>query len=305
MNKFLSRTILFLALVVVAPAWAANTQTWVSSTGNDMTNNCLTPATACATFAGAIGKTPINGQVLCASAGNFGPITVNKSLTIDCGAFLNNDAASGGVTISTAAAALVVLRGLTIFSPNSDGIQISGGGSVILDKIKVIQSLQNALNVPCSATTKLSISDSDFSGSLLNGINLAPASGIALSFTIKDSRVRNNGNSGISADGTSNGTIKGLIERTLVSDNASFGVLTGSAGSSVVVTIDNSEIVNNLIGLQAQGANEGIIVGRSIINSNLNGVSPFNGGVIYSYGDNRVNGNTSGDGFFTASIPTR
>lgn len=303
MNKFFSTMILFLTLTVIAPAWAANSQTWVSNTGAD-TNTCLTPAVACATFAAAIGKAPAGGQVLCASAGNFGSFTLSKSLTIDCGDFLTADTASGGIVISTAASDVVVLRGLTIFNPTGDGIQISGGGSVILDKIKVIGSGARALNVQNAAATKLSINNSDFLGSVNQGIFLLPASGIAVSFTLKDSRVQNNGY-GILASGVSNGTIRGLIERTLVSDNGLNGVSTGSAGSSVVVTIDNSEIVNNFTGLQASGPNEGIIVGRSIINSNSFGLSPINGGVIYSYGDNRVNGNTSGDGSFTANLPTR
>lgn len=217
---------------------------------------------------------------------------------------LTADAAGGGIVISTAASDVVVLRGLTIFNSTGDGINISGGGSVILDRIKVTGSGGRALNVLNGAAIKLSIKNSDFLGSVNYGIVLIPSSGIALSFTLKDSRVQNNGN-GILASGLSNGTVKGLIERTLVSDNGIIGISTASAGSSVVLTIDNSEIVNNITGLRAAGANEGMIVGRSIINSNVFGLTLTDGGVIYSYGDNRLNGNTTTDGSFTATLPLR
>src|SRR3979411_130634 len=68
-----------LALATMAQAQA--TRTWVSGVGDDA-NPCSRTA-PCKTFAGAISKTFINGEIDCLDPGGFGTLTVTKSITIE------------------------------------------------------------------------------------------------------------------------------------------------------------------------------------------------------------------------------
>src|SRR3981189_1991294 len=65
-----------------SPAHAQASRTWVSGVGDDA-NPCSRTA-PCKTFAGAISKTALNGEINCLDPGGFGAVTITKSITIDC-----------------------------------------------------------------------------------------------------------------------------------------------------------------------------------------------------------------------------
>src|SRR4051794_13728580 len=70
------------AALLNSPASAQATRTWVSGVGDDL-NPCSRTA-PCKTFAGAISKTAINGEINCLDPGGYGALTITKSITIDC-----------------------------------------------------------------------------------------------------------------------------------------------------------------------------------------------------------------------------
>src|SRR4051794_41363610 len=74
--------VVLLLLAGQAPVGAQATRTWVSGVGDDA-NPCSRTA-PCKTFAGAISKTAINGEINCLDPGGFGAVTIAKSITIDC-----------------------------------------------------------------------------------------------------------------------------------------------------------------------------------------------------------------------------
>ena len=78
--------------MLAAPVHAQATRTWVSGVGDDV-NPCSRTA-PCKTFAGAISKTAVNGEINCLDPGGFGTVTITKSITIDCnetfGSILNS-----------------------------------------------------------------------------------------------------------------------------------------------------------------------------------------------------------------------
>src|SRR5947209_3391606 len=129
----LSFTFRFLAvvtftLVVTALAQAQAPRTWVSGVGDDL-NPCSRTA-PCKTFAGAISKTFINGEIDCLDEGGFGAVTITKSITIEgtYGGGFGSILASGttGVVISVATSAndplaTVRLRNLSINGTGSSG----------------------------------------------------------------------------------------------------------------------------------------------------------------------------------------
>src|SRR3979490_875201 len=116
------RRIALLALVVgflmpflaSAPAHAQAARTWVSGVGDDV-NPCSRTA-PCKTFAGAISKTAVAGEINCLDPGGFGAVTITKSMTISCEAGTAGVLVSGTNAIIFAGAAgdYLVLKGLDI-----------------------------------------------------------------------------------------------------------------------------------------------------------------------------------------------
>src|SRR5216684_796165 len=70
-----------LALGFTSMANAQASRTWVSGVGDDA-NPCSRTA-PCKTFAGAISKTAVDGEIDCLDPGGFGSVTITKSISID------------------------------------------------------------------------------------------------------------------------------------------------------------------------------------------------------------------------------
>src|ERR1043166_3169961 len=104
------RTSVLIALLGAASLLTANAdsahaqaaRTWVSGVGDDV-NPCSRTA-PCKTFAGAISKTAVAGEINCLDPGGFGAGTITKSVTIDCGATLGSILAAGsnGINVNGA-----------------------------------------------------------------------------------------------------------------------------------------------------------------------------------------------------------
>ncbi|PYS49177.1 MAG: hypothetical protein DMF68_10750, partial [Acidobacteria bacterium] len=98
MNKFRFTINILVALVFTLAlsslAQAQATRTWVSGVGDDA-NPCSRTA-PCKTFAGAISKTFIGGEIDAMDFGGFGAITITKSITIDGGAAFASILAGAG-----------------------------------------------------------------------------------------------------------------------------------------------------------------------------------------------------------------
>src|ERR1700736_4444847 len=102
-----------------APAHAQATRTWVSGVGDDA-NPCSRTA-PCKTFAGAISKTAVAGEIDCLDPGGFGAVTITKSITLSCEMGTAGVLVSGtnGIIINAAVTDTVFLRGLDFEGINS------------------------------------------------------------------------------------------------------------------------------------------------------------------------------------------
>src|SRR4051794_24312391 len=138
------------ALAVPSSAFGQATRTWVSGVGDDA-NPCSRTA-PCKTFAGAISKTAVNGEINCLDPGGYGTVTITKSMTIDCrytlGSILN--AGTNGINIPfdsfTAVGETrktVRLRGLSLQGADTGitGIRITGAAGSANSKVFIEQSL--------------------------------------------------------------------------------------------------------------------------------------------------------------------
>jgi hypothetical protein len=118
-------------LLFAAPLSALSTHTWVSATGSD--SNTGTATSPYADFATAVANTAAGGTVSVLGPGDYGPVTITQSITIDgAGGGRINFAGDGeGIYISAGAAANIVLRDLSINGDGtgSDAIFIASSGT--------------------------------------------------------------------------------------------------------------------------------------------------------------------------------
>jgi hypothetical protein len=275
-----------------APAHAQATRTFVSGVGNDA-DPCSRTA-PCKTFAGAISKTFINGEIDCLDPGGYGTLTITKSITIDCTGTLGSVLASGtnGFNINIAVNAndpfrTVRLRGLTINGTGASGtigtrtglkgISITQAATVILEDLVISDFSQQGISDARTTTGgRLVIRNSVIRNNTASGIGVGGAA--PNTATIDNVHSINNG-FGVS---TGNGNNVAII-RSVFSGNTSVGVETDPGGQ---VAMDNSLVSGNVIGVQNSGA---MVFSNSEISFNGTGISTAS----TSFGNNRIFGNTS------------
>jgi hypothetical protein len=322
MNKFA----LFAGLVALAapsllitPAQAQATRTWISGVGDDV-NPCSRTA-PCKTFPGAISKTAIGGEIDTLDPGGFGAVTVVKAITL-----ANEGIGEAGILVAGT-------NGITVnctVDPNCTvivrGLQIDGGpiGSNSLAGIKFIAGkvleVQNctirnftggspngygiSFTPSASQVEELDVSDTTITTNgqagggvgIGAGILIAPTGTPNVKFTLARVNLYNNTN-GIRVDtsGATGGTVKGTITDTVINDSNFHGLaLNEGAGATVdVVVFDHSQSVNNQsTGIVSNGAHANVIVTNSVSSGNQSfGVQVANSGVITSYKNNVIAGN--------------
>jgi hypothetical protein len=312
----------FLVALVMAclatPASAQATRTWVSGVGDDV-NPCSRTA-PCKTFAGAMPKTAAGGEINCIDPGGFGAVSITKSITIACEdveAGVSN-ASTNGVIINAAATDIIVLRGLDIDSPTAlpgvNGVRFLAGAAlhvedcVIRDNTTAGAGNGNGILFAPSGTAELYVNNSTITGNQ-DGIHIQPTGSGFAKVVIDNSTIENNNLAGVKADGTSNtGGSNTTIANSSVSGNTNAGIsiLNPVGGPVIKIGVNNVVVANNGVagGLRAQGANATIRVSNSTISGNDLGTDISGGGVISSYGNNQINGNTS-DGPNPPTIPLK
>jgi hypothetical protein len=294
---------------LTTPANAVATTAYLSRTG---TGSACTLATPCSGMVSAISVAGAGGEVVCLDKGNYnnGTVIISFTLTISCGDGLW-EAPQGNVIITLPAGAAAVIEGLVIDNEtNSSGpmVSFSGQGTVHLNRVRLGNSTSgNNFAIKFHVITgaaKLFIADSfiyNVGASGISGaIHLLPNPGTTADVVIERTRIENN-RFGIVADGTSNGIIRGVVRDSVIAGNVNNGITVSTNSSSVVLSVDGCTIAGNNFGLVAGGSNAGLLVGRSVISANNTGLFTTSGGALLSYGDNRVNANTS-DGAFTGAV---
>jgi len=298
-------------LANAAPARAA-AQTWVSGTGTD-TGNC--PITApCRTFQFAHNKTNAGGAINVLSAGQFGPLTIAKSISIVADGVEAAILAAGGtgaaIKVQVGFGDSVSLRGLTIDLRGTANIGVSflSGGALHVHNSVIRGTTDGISFVPASGNGELYVANSVIANSSTRGIRVEPSGSGGAKVVLDRVRVENAPFSsfGIIVSGFStSGSVSATVRDSVSAGNAIIGIVASDNGSGTTnVMIDRSASLDNTTGIQASGAGATIQIGDSTVTRNGTGLKPFNGGVINSYGTNKVNGNGS-DGAATNIIPMR
>jgi hypothetical protein len=275
--------------LAVLPAHAQATRTWVSGVGDDA-NPCSRTA-PCKTFAGAISKTAIAGEINCLDPGGFGAVTITKSITIDCtatlGGLLSNGANGVNIALNTTSTAdplqTVRLRNLILNGAGNstqlgtNGVLIQVASLVEIENLSVANFAQAGIRDTRAAGGRLVVKDTTVmrNGSV-GGIVIAATGGHA---TIDN--VHSNMNSFGVAVTTGN---KVMINRSVFSENISAGIK-ADAGAEVNV---NNSVISNGFGIGVQNAGT-LRLSNNDIAFNATGIS----GATTSFGNNRISGNNS------------
>jgi hypothetical protein len=300
-------------LLVTSMANAQATRTWVSGVGDDV-NPCSRTA-PCKTFAGAISKTAAGGEIDCLDPGGFGAVTATKSITIDGtnGAGFGSILASGvnGVNVNDSATAtpgtiVVTLRRLSINGAGTTlgirGINFTSGKAVHVVDCDIFNfstagidaSLNNA------ATSEVTVTGTRiFNITGGKGINLNQGNGASQVIAMID---------GCTIQRTTTGLFLGDrtragVRNSVFSHNTN-GLIAQAASNDAQANIDNCFFTYGSVGIQAGTGATTLRVTRSTIAQNSTGIN-LTGGSAISNGNNAVFGNTGGEAFTGAVVPTK
>jgi len=296
-HRSLSLGIFAAGLLASTIAAQAGNESWVSGTGTD-TGTC--PRTApCRTFQFAHDQTTNNGAINVLTSGNFGPLTIDRPISIvaeGVEAVINTGGAA--IIIQAGGGAIVSLRGLTIDMRRvsvNNGIVFQSGGALHIQDTVIRGALGNGIAfTPTSGNPELYVSDTVIAdgGQQSANVWIAPSGTAGAKVLLDRVRVENATNLNIAFNG---GFTTGAITATLRDSTSAGGgigvfVQEPSGGGSTNVMIDRCAIVNNSTGVSA--TNDAIIrIGDSTVTGNSLGLSSDSGGQILSYETNKVDGN--------------
>jgi len=288
---------------LLAPS-AANAQasrTWISGTGDDA-NPCSRTA-PCKTFAGAISKTAVAGEINCIDAGGYGALTITKSIAIKCD---NTEAGvlvagTNGFVVSAASTDIVYIsgidfEGLGVTSTSLNGIKIISAQQVTVQNcvIRGFGSTNgtdgNGIFMNNTGTTKLFVRDTIMADNALAGLQVRPQAGATALVGVTTSAALTNGGPGMRADDASNATtINMTIDDSVAHGNAGAGVNSTGGTGTTQVTLLHDTLTNNGTGIIANNANSTVRFGYSTVSGN--GVATSGTGSVLSYGNNQINAN--------------
>jgi hypothetical protein len=278
-------------------AHAQATRTWVSGVGDDA-NPCSRTA-PCKTFAGAISKTAAGGEINALDPGGYGTLTITKSITIDGGtgagwASILNSGTTG--LFINAAGATVTLRRLSINGAGGglNGIRIFSAAQVFVENCEIFDQTggnPNGRGISDERTTggQLFVRDTVIRSNSQSGMVIFPASGsTTIDATLRGVHLLGNGNAGLAA--TYGATV--TMTDSTASGN-SFGIYVEQPAGTTRVFIADSLLSDNGVGLQLGPGTSAVRMSNVSITNNDNGVVNGGSGTLFSFGNNRVSGNTA------------
>jgi hypothetical protein len=299
--KVLVCTIFLLSLSSLAQAQA--TRTWVSGVGDDV-NPCSRTA-PCKTFAGAISKTFIGGEIDALDPGGFGTVTITKSITIDGGSAFASILASGtnGVNVNLQVNAndaqkRVTLRRLSINGTGASGavgtstgirgINATSFTSLEVENCYIANFTTVGIDVNASGNPLVSIKDTNISNTA-TGVALTTAAGGVLTGVLEKTRVNNCATAGVTVKDRAFATIRDSVVQ---GPGVGTGVLVSAPSNVAGVNLESTVIFNCATGFAAgSGGTKADLSNTSILN-NTTGVST-GGATVNSHGNNTFAGNSS------------
>jgi len=263
---------------------ATSTHTWVSATGNDTTGNG-TPARPYATFAQAVGNTSFGGMVSVLGPGDYGPVTITQSITIDgtSGGSIGFAGDAEGVYISAGANANIVLRNLTVdgAGTGSDAIFIASSGTtntvnVLIDNCHLEGFTQIGVGLGSESPTYVTIRNTAIQGGTLGvrTFQSSPLTAINDHVTIDHSSIQGATSAGVF---TRNGNVD------ILASSISGTVGTNAAGimadTNATLNVQSTMITGNTIGACIYTSSTATLATTTTIADNATNVAACGGAV--------------------------
>ena len=304
--KALACAVFIMTLSSLAQAQA--TRTWVSGLGNDA-NPCSLTA-PCKTYAGAILKTAVHGEISTLDPGGYGAVTVTKSVTIEgtqgagYGSILHSQ--GSGVTINFdsftsvgESQKSVRLRNLNINgSGGSDplkfglrGVRILGAASsgteVIIEDCVIDGSTVSpgrGIEDTRSGGGRLIVTNTTVRNMSGTGIVVFPANNSAtrIDATLDNVRVHNCGFGIVASSGA-----RMIVSNSVISNNTNHGLGVEGPFGAAEMHVTNCRIASNATGIQQTAGGTVRVANSDVVFNTTNGTS----GTVNSYGNNRFAGN--------------
>jgi len=247
-------TSILLALGAIPANASGADRTWVSGTTGVDTGTC--PITApCASFSFALSQTAANGEIDCLTPGDFGPVTINKAVSIICDGVSNGgiqDTSSTPIIINAPSGAMVYLSGLDLSGVGTGlyGVAVNTGSTVYINRCTIRSFLHNGVLV--NSTTN-------------------PTRVI-----IKDSIIVNNAGGGVlvTSQGTGGAINAAIILNSLIDANGSLGVSGSGLDGTVAIALEQTTVSGSPTGLNLiNGATAELIGPSNTIAGAINGTT--------------------------------
>jgi Right handed beta helix region len=290
----------FCLMLSSAPAHAQATRTWVSGVGDDA-NPCSRTA-PCKTFAGAISKTAVLGEINALDPGGFGAVTITKSITIDGGAGQIAGVLVSGtnaIVINAGAGDVVHLRNLDINGVGTglNGIRILKAAATHIENVRIFDFTQVGIDLEPSSTSILEVNNAIVTNCAGGGILAKPAAGfsanahligVTASSNLFGLRVEDRGSA--------------VVQESSMNSNTSNGYQAFSASAPAGISVARSAASHNVqSGVTTTGAGAAIVISQVGIIANGTGISALSGSVV-SFGNNQNIGNRT-NGAPTSTVP--
>ena len=288
-------------LGVAGPASAQATRTWVSGVGDDA-NPCSRTA-PCKTFAGAISKTAVDGEINCIDPGGFGAVTITKSIVIDCGGTFGSvlNPLTNGIVINAGANDRVILRNLSINGAGTgvNGIYVLNAAKVHIENVAIRGQAGIGINFVPTGNSVMTLSQSFVRDNGSHGVFVKPSAGMVARLFVAGSQIAGNASAGIRVDDGGTAT----ISDSMFYNNGSNGVTTASAGGAAEVMLERVVTAGNGSGgVLANGPAAVVRMSNVTTTNNFYGLTPpAGGGAMISFGNNRAAANNGGNGTPTAT----
>jgi hypothetical protein len=291
--------IAFRCLAVAALAMAATfaqaqaTRTWVSGTGDDA-NPCSRTA-PCKTIPGAISKTAAHGEIDALDPGGYGTVTITKSITIDGGtgagwaSILNSGVP--GVTINAGTTDVVTLRNLSIngAGTGTNGIRILSAGSVYVENCQIFGNVGTDPSGNGIIDTRTNPGGLTVLNTVIrnNGANGVSVNAAGVDVTLRNVSLTGNGSAGMQVTAG-----WATMTNSVAADNAGYGVNVNTAAT--LAFIGDSILSDNHIGFNIGPSPAVARLNNVVITNNDIGIQKL-GGSLFTFSNNKIDGNTSGN----------
>ncbi len=315
-------------LLLTAGAQAQSFRAYLSGSGND--GNPCSLVAPCRLLPAAIAAVIDGGEIWMLDSANYNiaPVNVNKSVTILAvpGALGSVLALSGNAINITTAGVKVALRNLVIVpyvgGGGTNGIIMSAGASLTVQNCVIANLPGTGIGIYANGASVL-VTDTTIRNNLGNGMEVEGGSlatvtratisgngivavyvlgtlGTTTTADIADSTIDGNGTGVFAGSIIASALAKVSVRDSQVVRNLQNGVIANSGIGTTTLSVSNSIVSNNGLGILATGAGAKVWASGNTVSDNVTGLSNV-GAVFESAGDNAVRNNgTDTTGAITA-----